>query len=72
MLELRWLGMPGTGLKQWLYWETQAIAKWCGQAADADERQAGNDRATGFSKWAKEATKAGGGSAHAFARAPKG
>jgi hypothetical protein len=71
-LEARWCYMPCIGLAARLFWETEAIAKWCAQAVDAEEKWAGNDRCAKFHKWAKDATKAGGGAAHAFAKAPQG
>jgi hypothetical protein len=67
-----WMNLMGAGCGTQALEEITAISAWCNVTADSEEKEASRVRAESFRSWNKAACAAGGGAAHAFAKAPKG
>ena len=51
--------------------EVEELAERCRKGADAKEEEAASSRRKGFRDWARQASMAGGGAAHAFCKIPR-
>ena len=68
----RWWKLACHGLLPQVLAEADVYIDYFTKEADVAEKTAASERSTSFNRWAKEATKAGGGAAHAFSKVPKG